>query len=140
MKSAWNRGLAMGLFDIFRKNKTDDLTREVDAYNRQQGQAEPAYAAPAATAAGGVMRVEDVFTITGRGTVVTGQVGSGRIRTGDKVGIFRGGQLLSETTITGIEAFRKIIDSAETGDNVGILLRGLTRDHVAKGDEVRVLV
>lgn len=74
--------------------------------------------------------VEDVFTITGRGTVVTGMVGAGSISVGEKV--FINGNI--ETTITGIEMFRKTLDTASEGDNCGLLLRGISRDQIARGD------
>ena len=78
--------------------------------------------------------VEDVFTIAGRGTVVTGRVESGTIETGDRVRITtRDGRVLT-TIITGIERFREIIDQASAGAEVGLLLRGIDRDDVSRGD------
>lgn len=82
-----------------------------------------------------LMVIEDVFTITGRGTVVTGTIASGSINVGDAVKIrhIATGEV-SATTITGIEMFRKILDSASVGENVGILLRGVGRDELERGD------
>jgi translation elongation factor EF-Tu-like GTPase len=78
--------------------------------------------------------VEDVFTITGRGTVVTGRVGSGQLRTGQRVVVQRGAQTLAEVEVTGIEMFRKTTDVASAGDNVGLLLAGVSRSDVQRGD------
>jgi len=79
-----------------------------------------------------LMPVEDVFTITGRGTVVTGRVERGEIKVGDKVEIV-GLTATKESTVTGVEMFRKLLDSAKAGDNAGILLRGIDRDAVQRG-------
>ena len=75
--------------------------------------------------------VEDVFSITGRGTVVTGRVSKGNIRIGDEVMISPSGV---RTVITGIEQFRKMLDYAQEGDNVGLLLRGISREQVHRGN------
>jgi translation elongation factor EF-Tu-like GTPase len=80
------------------------------------------------------MTVEDVFSITGRGTVVTGRVTSGTVAVGDKVLLSRAGQPLEQLEVTGVEMFRKIVKVAKAGDNVGLLLRGIQRDQVLKGD------
>ncbi|NIA16616.1 MAG: elongation factor Tu [Nitrospiraceae bacterium] len=79
-----------------------------------------------------LMPVEDVFTITGRGTVVTGAIHQGVIHTGDKVEIV-GIRETRETTVTGVEMFRKMMDEGQAGDNVGLLLRGIDRDDVERG-------
>ena len=79
-----------------------------------------------------LMPVEDVFTITGRGTVATGRVERGQIKTGDEVKIV-GITESKKTVITGIEMFRKILDFAEAGDNVGLLLRGIQRTDIQRG-------
>lgn len=76
--------------------------------------------------------VEDVFTITGRGTVVVGKV-NGTLQVGDNVTILDNGRIIKETRITGIEMFRKQVQVARTGDNVGILLRGVNRNEIHKG-------
>jgi elongation factor Tu len=79
-----------------------------------------------------LMPVEDVFTITGRGTVVTGRVETGQIKGGDEVEIV-GLKETHKTTATSLEMFRKILDGAEAGDNVGVLLRGVDKDDVERG-------
>ena len=78
------------------------------------------------------MPVEDVFSITGRGTVVTGKIEQGRINTGDEIEIvgIRDTQI---TTCTGVEMFRKILDEGQAGDNVGLLLRGTKKEDVERG-------
>ena len=78
--------------------------------------------------------MQDVFTITGRGTVIVGQVESGSVHVGDNVTLKRLDGSTRNVTVTGIEMFRKVMNVAQTGDNVGILLRGLTKDDISKGD------
>ncbi|MBR2057070.1 MAG: elongation factor Tu, partial [Clostridia bacterium] len=80
-----------------------------------------------------LMPVEDVFTITGRGTVATGRVERGILRMGDKVEIVGLSDEKRETTVTGIEMFRKLLDYAEGGDNIGALLRGVQRTDIERG-------
>ena len=80
-----------------------------------------------------LMPVEDVFTITGRGTVATGRVERGVLRMGDKVEIVGLSEEKRETTVTGIEMFRKLLDYAEGGDNIGALLRGVQRTDIERG-------
>jgi elongation factor Tu len=79
-----------------------------------------------------LMAIEDVFTITGRGTVATGRIERGTIKIGDNVEIV-GITTTKTTTITGIEMFQKTLESGFAGDNVGILLRGVTRDDIQRG-------
>jgi len=79
-----------------------------------------------------LMPIEDVFSITGRGTVVTGRIEQGVIHTGDEVEII-GIRDTSKTTITGVEMFRKILDQGQAGDNVGCLLRGTGKEDVERG-------
>ena len=79
-----------------------------------------------------LMSIEDVFTITGRGTVVTGRVERGTLKLNEEVEIV-GIKDTRKTTVTGIEMFRKSLDSAQAGDNAGVLLRGITRDQVERG-------
>ena len=78
------------------------------------------------------LAIEDVFSISGRGTVVTGRVEKGKINSGDKIEIV-GIKDTVETTATSLEMFRKILDYAEAGDNVGVLLRGIEKDDVERG-------
>jgi len=79
-----------------------------------------------------LMPIEDVFTITGRGTVVTGRVERGTVKVGDEVEII-GIKDTQKTVVTGVEMFRKLLDKAEAGDNIGALLRGITREAVQRG-------
>ncbi|HIJ45029.1 MAG TPA: elongation factor Tu [Rhodospirillaceae bacterium] len=79
-----------------------------------------------------LMPIEDVFSISGRGTVVTGRVERGVVRLGDEIEII-GIRETAKTTCTGVEMFRKILDQGEAGDNVGVLLRGTKRDEVERG-------
>ena len=80
-----------------------------------------------------LMPVEDVFTITGRGTVATGRVERGTLRLNDELEIVGGREENRKTTVTGIEMFRKLLDTAEAGDNIGALLRGVNRDEIERG-------
>jgi len=80
-----------------------------------------------------LMPVEDVFSITGRGTVVTGRVERGVLNVGDTIDIIGMQEEKQTTTVTGIEMFRKLLDRAEAGDNAGILLRGTKKDDVERG-------
>ena len=80
------------------------------------------------------MTVEDVFSITGRGTVVTGRVQAGTVTVGEQVLLSRAGQPILQVEVTGVEMFRKTVQTAKAGDNVGLLLRGLAKDQVARGD------
>ncbi|MGO4937655.1 elongation factor Tu [Fundicoccus sp. Sow4_H7] len=80
-----------------------------------------------------MMPVEDVFSITGRGTVATGRVERGTIKVGDEVDIVGIADAISKSTVTGVEMFRKLLDYAEAGDNVGTLLRGVTREDIQRG-------
>lgn len=79
-----------------------------------------------------LMPVEDVFTITGRGTVATGRVERGQVKVGDTVSIV-GLKDTKQTVCTGVEMFRKLLDYAEAGDNIGALLRGVTREEIERG-------
>jgi elongation factor Tu len=79
-----------------------------------------------------LMPVEDVFSITGRGTVVTGRIEQGMVKIGDQVEIV-GIRDTTTTTVTGVEMFRKLLDQGEAGDNVGVLLRGTKKDDVERG-------
>ncbi|MGH4022057.1 MAG: elongation factor Tu, partial [Pseudonocardiaceae bacterium] len=83
-----------------------------------------------------LMPIEDVFTITGRGTVVTGRVERGKIKTSEEVEIVGIKEKSAKTTVTGVEMFRKILDYGEAGDNVGLLLRGIKREDVERGQVV----
>ena len=80
-----------------------------------------------------LMPIEDIFTITGRGTVVTGRVERGQIKTGDEVEIVGLSEEKKKTVVTGVEMFHKILDYGEAGDNIGALLRGIQRTDVKRG-------
>jgi elongation factor Tu len=80
-----------------------------------------------------LMPVEDVFTITGRGTVATGRIETGVINSGDPVEILGMGDEKLTSTVTGVEMFRKILDRGEAGDNVGLLLRGIEKSDIRRG-------
>jgi elongation factor Tu len=80
-----------------------------------------------------LMPIEDVFTITGRGTVATGRIEAGVANTGDAVDIIGMGAGKLASTVTGVEMFRKILDRGEAGDNVGILLRGIEKSQIKRG-------
>ena len=80
-----------------------------------------------------MMPVEDVFSITGRGTVATGRVERGQVKVGDNVDIIGINEEAKSTTVTGVEMFRKLLDYAEAGDNIGALLRGVSREDIQRG-------
>jgi len=80
-----------------------------------------------------LMPVEDVFTITGRGTVATGRVERGTVKVGDEVEIVGIAEETRKTVVTGVEMFRKLLDSAQAGDNIGALLRGVERKDIERG-------
>ncbi|MFE8703827.1 elongation factor Tu [Cytobacillus sp. FJAT-54145] len=80
-----------------------------------------------------MMPVEDVFSITGRGTVATGRVERGQVKVGDVVDIVGFTEESKSTTVTGVEMFRKLLDYAEAGDNIGALLRGVSREDIERG-------
>ncbi|MCH4008388.1 elongation factor Tu [Companilactobacillus sp.] len=80
-----------------------------------------------------LMPVEDVFTITGRGTVASGRIDRGEVKVGDEVEIVGLKPEIEKSTVTGLEMFRKTLDLGEAGDNVGVLLRGINRDQIERG-------
>jgi elongation factor Tu len=80
-----------------------------------------------------LMPVEDVFSITGRGTVATGRIETGVINTGEEVNLIGLGAEGKKTVVTGVEMFRKILDTGEAGDNVGLLLRGIDKKEIKRG-------
>ena len=79
-----------------------------------------------------LMAVEDVFLITGRGTVATGRVERGRVKVGETVEIV-GIKPTKDTVVTGVEMFRKLMDEAQAGDNIGVLLRGVEKKDIERG-------
>jgi len=80
-----------------------------------------------------LLAIEDIFSITGRGTVVTGRVERGKIKIGDPVEIVGMSREIKKTVATGVEMFRKTLDEAQAGDNIGVLLRGIEKDEVSRG-------
>ncbi|MGX7060065.1 elongation factor Tu [Vagococcus humatus] len=106
------------------EQKILDLMAEVDAYipTPERDHDKPF-----------MMPVEDVFSITGRGTVATGRVERGTVKVGDEVEIVGIAEQTSTTTVTGVEMFRKLLDYAEAGDNIGALLRGVSREDIERG-------
>ena len=112
-----------GRDDEIGKNKILELMSSVDEYiETPEREVEKDF----------VMPIEDVFTISGRGTVVTGRIEAGVVNVGDEIEIV-GIRDTSKTTCTGVEMFRKLLDRGEAGDNVGVLLRGIDRDGVERG-------
>jgi elongation factor Tu len=105
------------------KNSVLELMKAVDAYIPQPERPKDQPF---------LMPVEDVFSISGRGTVVTGRIERGVIKVGEEVEIV-GLKETQKTTVTGVEMFRKLLDQGEAGDNVGCLLRGIDRDKVERG-------
>jgi elongation factor Tu len=80
-----------------------------------------------------LMPVEDVFTITGRGTVATGRIEQGKVNVGDEVELVGIADQTEKTVVTGVEMFRKLLDYGQAGDNVGTLLRGVKREDIQRG-------
>jgi elongation factor Tu len=80
-----------------------------------------------------LMPIEDVFSITGRGTVVTGRVERGQVKVGDSIEIVGIREKTLQTVCTGVEMFRKLLDSGQAGDNIGCLLRGIDKNNVERG-------
>jgi elongation factor Tu len=114
---------------LFRRKQTDSMDPQY-----LLAQAQSATPSPAASGAGFRFTVEDVFTIHGRGTVVTGRVESGTLHRGEAVRHTRLDGTARDVTVTGIEMFRKVTDTANAGDNVGLLLADLGRDDIGRGD------
>jgi elongation factor Tu len=112
-----------GSNDEIGKNAVLELMTQVDAYIPQP---------PRPTDKPFLMPVEDVFSISGRGTVVTGRIETGIVKVGEEVEIV-GINDTRKTTVTGVEMFRKLLDQGQAGDNVGALLRGVGRDDVERG-------
>jgi len=86
-----------------------------------------------------LLPVEDVFSITGRGTVATGRIERGVVKTGETVeivGLMKEGEKALQSTVTGVEMFRKILDTGEAGDNVGLLLRGIDKENIKRGQVI----
>lgn len=124
----------MGVFDFFKKPKTD-----LEQYyeDRKQSERQQQVSADSRQPADGMefrITVEDVFSITGRGTVITGKVEMGAVSVGDKVTLKRTDGSERQVTVSGIEMFRKMKNVAVAGENVGMLLRQVDRNEVGRGD------
>lgn len=117
----------MGWWPFGRRERTSD--QDVDVLRAQ--------AAAAAPAGPFRLTVVDVFSITGRGTVVTGVVEAGSLAVGSAVDVVRDGAPVVSTEVTGIEKFRATLEVAGPGENVGLLLRGVERSQVQPGDVVQ---
>lgn len=115
-----------------RRDRPQDPQQVID----QLAAAKAASDDTSATAGDFAMTVEDVFSITGRGTVVTGRVASGELFVDQDVTHLRGGVAVRTVRVTGIEMFRKMVDVARPGDNVGVLLAGIGRHDIATGDQL----
>ena len=124
----------MGLFDFLKKPKTD-MEQYYEARNASAS-FNPYDAQSVMDSQTFCLTVQDVFSITGRGTVVTGQVESGSVNVGDEVIIRRQNGTMTKSVVTGIEQFRKLLNYAQVGDNVGILLRGLSKNDIGQGDVI----
>lgn len=125
----------MGLFDIFKKKEKTDVEKYYEERQQTQNYASPtqqSYFNPQGD--NFQFLVDDIFTITGKGMVVTGNIKSGTISVGDSVNIVRNGMVVKSTTITGIEEFKKLLKTAQAGQNVGILLSEVRKKEIAKGD------
>jgi translation elongation factor EF-Tu-like GTPase len=121
----------------FRRDKNEDESMDPQVLLAKAQATAPAASAPLSfdkPATGFRMTIEDVFSIAGRGTVVTGRVEAGSISKGATLHLTRVGGSTRELEVTGIEMFRKIVDTATTGDNVGLLLKDVGRDDVGQGD------
>lgn len=131
----------MGIFDFLKKVTEDNVDRTTtvryaeDAWSANNAANNSEQTQPQGPVAGTFrFTVQDVFTITGRGTVVTGMVEAGEVSVGDVVQLRRTNGVCSNVTITGLEVFRKMLDTATAGMNVGILVRGVTKDDIGRGD------
>jgi translation elongation factor EF-Tu-like GTPase len=126
----------MGLWPFGRKETED---KNVDRLLEEANAASPtAVPAPVDVPGGGfTMPVDDVFTITGRGVVVTGRIATGVATVGQPVNVVRNGAVVASTKVNGIEMFRAVKESATVGDNVGLLLDAMSRDQLNSGDLIQ---
>jgi translation elongation factor EF-Tu-like GTPase len=121
----------MGWFSR-RRDRPQDPQQVID----EMAAAHASGADPAMAMGDFALTVQDVFTISGRGTVVTGQVATGQLSVGQQVTQLRDGSALRQLGITGIEMFRKHTDIARTGDTVGLLVSGVQREEIQPGDQL----
>lgn len=137
----------MGLFDFFKKIEKSDVEKYYEERNkRAENQAfsnnqpitnqtfnnQPVTNCPSQSQFR--ITVQDVFAITGRGTVITGNIESGFVQVGDTVTLYRGNGTTQNVVVAGIEKFRKMLNVAQAGENVGIMLSGITRKDISQGD------
>lgn len=127
----------MGLFD-FLKRKPMDTNGSIDEQMKREAEAQmqetQSHQSMESSISGSfLMIVEDVFTITGRGTVVTGRIERGNVRLNDVVKLEPSGK---NATVNGIEMFRKALDYAQAGNNIGLFLREVSRDEVSRGTRI----
>lgn len=118
----------MGIFDFFRKPKT-----ELEEYYEQRSIREQMEMANGDFQ----LAVQDVFTITGRGTVVVGLISSGSVRVGDMLELERINGITRMVKVGGLESFRKLLNEAYAGQKVGILLEDIDKNDISKGDRLR---
>jgi elongation factor Tu len=118
----------------FGRRSTED--KNVEALLAEANASSPPSPAAPSSASGFRLTVDDVFMITGRGVVVTGQVESGTLAVGQRVQVVRDGAVVATTEVSAIEKFRAVIETAQVGENVGLLMRGLARDQLRSGDVV----
>ena len=123
----------MGWWPFGRKSTED---KNVERLLAEANAASPPSAAAHPSAGAFRLTVDDVFMITGRGVVVTGQVESGSVAVGQQVQVVRDGAVVATTEVSAIEKFRAVIETAQVGENVGLLMRGLARDQLRSGDVV----
>lgn len=126
----------MGLFDLFKKKEKSEVEQYYEE-RKKTYQPEPNLNQTMNQNANGMcfrITVQDVFTITGRGTVIVGKVERGMISVGETVTLQRTNGESRQVAITGIEAFRKMKNTAAEGENVGLLLRGITKSDIGAGD------
>ena len=117
------------MFGFLKKKKSEEelYLEELEQRKRNQGDS-------GGNSSGFELTVEDVFSISGRGTVVTGRVSRGELSRGDRVLIRCRDGRVQESRVGGIEAFRKTMKTARAGESVGVLLQGVTKDQVGRGD------
>lgn len=135
----------MGLWPFKGKGKGKD-DRSVEALLAESNAASPTVQKPAApataavvapTGVGFTMPVEDVFMIAGRGVVVTGRIATGVAAVGRPVSVVRNGAVIATSEVKGIEMFRAMMETATVGQNVGLLLAGMSRDQLNSGDLIQ---
>lgn len=128
----------MGLFDFFKKSSESDVElyykERSKLINEQSNNIQYNSSANNVFQSGFSLMVEDVFSIRGKGTVVTGRIKSGSVRTGDTVTLQRVNGTTRSVIVVGIEKFSKMLDFAQVGDNVGMLLKDVSKNDISRGD------